>query len=218
MIRQTSFPLVEFPLRGEWRAVRSPGHHRHAYDFAAVRGDRFRLFSVSKAALLFGSASSSDSYGWGAPVYSPIDGEVVTASDGWTNTLNIHLLKDVFRVFANGILHAHNARANLSLFAGNHIIITSSAGLVFLAHLQCGSLKVASQDSVSCGQLLASVGSSGNSAMPHLHFQINDGPDLFRSKIKKFGFSHYQRRVGNHWERVKGESPQKGWLIRSDAA
>jgi murein DD-endopeptidase MepM/ murein hydrolase activator NlpD len=41
-------------------------------------------------------------------------------------------------------------------------------------HLMKDSILVAEGDHVACGQLLARVGSSGNSSMPHLHFSVHD--------------------------------------------
>jgi murein DD-endopeptidase MepM/ murein hydrolase activator NlpD len=45
-------------------------------------------------------------------------------------------------------------------------------------HLIPGSLKVKAGDSVKRGQVLASLGNSGNSTEPHLHFQIADQPSF----------------------------------------
>ncbi len=42
------------------------------------------------------------------------------------------------------------------------------------AHLQPQSLKVKTGDKVRAGQVLGLVGNSGNSDLPHLHFQIVD--------------------------------------------
>ena len=43
-------------------------------------------------------------------------------------------------------------------------------------HLQRGSLLVSQGDIVTTGQMLARVGSTGESTGPHLHFEIWDGP------------------------------------------
>jgi murein DD-endopeptidase MepM/ murein hydrolase activator NlpD len=47
-----------------------------------------------------------------------------------------------------------------------------------LAHLQRGSALVSEGDRVRVGQQIASVGDSGNSVGPHLHFQVQKGPNF----------------------------------------
>ncbi|HZA21424.1 MAG TPA: M23 family metallopeptidase, partial [Dehalococcoidia bacterium] len=44
------------------------------------------------------------------------------------------------------------------------------------AHFQPGSIRVKEGDRVKQGDVLALVGSSGNSLAPHLHFHVMDGP------------------------------------------
>jgi hypothetical protein len=44
------------------------------------------------------------------------------------------------------------------------------------AHLQPGSIRVHQGDKVKTGQVLALVGNTGNSLVPHLHFQLMDQP------------------------------------------
>jgi len=44
------------------------------------------------------------------------------------------------------------------------------------AHLQPGSIKVRQGEKVKTGQVLALVGNTGNSLVPHLHFQLMDQP------------------------------------------
>ncbi len=44
-----------------------------------------------------------------------------------------------------------------------------------IAHIQKGSLKVKEGDQVKAGDLLGSVGNSGNSSEPHIHFHVADG-------------------------------------------
>jgi len=46
------------------------------------------------------------------------------------------------------------------------------------AHLQPGSIKVHQGDKVRTGQALGLVGNTGNSLVPHLHFQLMDQPSL----------------------------------------
>jgi murein DD-endopeptidase MepM/ murein hydrolase activator NlpD len=49
------------------------------------------------------------------------------------------------------------------------------------AHLQPGSIKVHQGDKVRTGQVLGLVGNTGNSLVPHLHFQLMDQPSSLAS-------------------------------------
>ena len=62
--------------------------------------------------------------------------------------------------------------------AGNHVVVEHAGGEFSLyAHLQTGSVQVKAGDPVKRGQVLARLGTSGNSTEPHLHFQVTDGPE-----------------------------------------
>jgi len=62
----------------------------------------------------------------------------------------------------------------------NRIVIEHADGVIAsYLHLMTGSLLVQPGDPVTCGTPLALIGSSGNSSMPHLHFQVEvDGEIL----------------------------------------
>lgn len=212
-ISEEKFPVVEFPLRGQWKAVRSPGHHRYAFDFAAI-GDNGGMFSVPRWHAVLGAVNISDVHSWNKPVFSPEDGEILLASDGWPDGQEINLLVGLAKVLTRSVLEARKVREDMRIFAGNHIVIATDAGYMLFAHLRSGSLEVRAGQSVARGQLLARVGNSGNTAAPHLHFQINTGPDLLSSAIKKFAFNRCERRVDGNWQSVDGVPPEKGWLLR----
>jgi murein DD-endopeptidase MepM/ murein hydrolase activator NlpD len=55
----------------------------------------------------------------------------------------------------------------------NYVALRHDDGLIaYYFHLQKGSVAVRINDRVACGQALGRVGSSGNSSMPHLHFEL----------------------------------------------
>lgn len=70
-------------------------------------------------------------------------------------------------------------------------------------HLKKGSVKVKKGDLVECGQLLGYVGSSGHSAMPHLHFQVESNTGEI---IDPFAGVESQER--SYWVQQVGEY---GW-------
>lgn len=64
--------------------------------------------------------------------------------------------------------------------AGNYIIIDhGNSEYSVLAHLKRGSIAVTPGENVYIGQFLGLCGNSGHSAMPHLHYHLQDAPRLF---------------------------------------
>lgn len=60
----------------------------------------------------------------------------------------------------------------------NFVIIEHETGLTTRYwHLKTDSVSVAVGDEVACGDVLGLVGSSGNSSMPHLHFEVRRDDD-----------------------------------------
>lgn len=65
---------------------------------------------------------------------------------------------------------------------GNHIVLDLGDGVfAFYAHLQKGSVRVASGDHVKRGQFLGKLGNTGNTSAPHLHFHLMESPSVLGS-------------------------------------
>lgn len=65
---------------------------------------------------------------------------------------------------------------------GNHVVIDHGEGeFSMIAHMQQGSVRVKVGDRVMQGQLLGLLGNSGDSTGPHVHYQLQNGPDWERS-------------------------------------
>lgn len=98
---------------------------------------------------------------YGAPIYAVADGTVVTAVDG----------RPDIAPFANPLLTGPED------FAGNSIVLKIAPGqYAVYFHLERGSVRVRAGQRVREGERIASLGNSGNSTAPHLHFGIQDGP------------------------------------------
>jgi hypothetical protein len=76
---------------------------------------------------------------------------------------------------------------------GNHVVVAMGDGrYAYYAHLQPGSVRVKVGDRVSVGQTLGLLGNSGNSNVPHLHFQVMSGPTPLASNGIPFRFSSFR--------------------------
>jgi hypothetical protein len=60
------------------------------------------------------------------------------------------------------------------------------------AHMQPGSIKVRNGEKVHLGQVIGLVGDTGNSIVPHLHFQVTDGPSSLSSNGLPYEIGEFQ--------------------------
>jgi hypothetical protein len=76
---------------------------------------------------------------------------------------------------------------------GNAVILDLGAHRYALyAHMQPGSIKVRSGEKVHLGQVIGLVGDTGNSIVPHLHFQVTDGPSSLSSNGLPYEITDFQ--------------------------
>ena len=77
-------------------------------------------------------------------------------------------------------------------FGGNQVIERIGPGLyAAYEHLQTGSVMVHRGERLRTGQLIARLGNTGSTTFPHLHFGIQDGPDLLTSNALPFEIDRY---------------------------
>jgi hypothetical protein len=151
------------PLNGQlWAA------ERFAIDYVQL-GPDLRMFHGDKTRL--------DSYvGYGADIHAVADGRVVAVRDG--------LPEQVPGKDPVGL--------PLDQYAGNYVVeVMSDGSYVLYGHLKTGSIKVQVGDRTTPGQVIASLGNTGNSDGPHLHFHIMSGPDPLRSDGLPFVLSSF---------------------------
>jgi len=127
---------------------------RYAYDF----------FIVKDGYTYAGDRARNESYhAFGQPLLAPADGVVVSVVDDIADNVPVG---------------AMNEQQPL----GNAVVIDHGGEYSIVAHLQEGSPTVQAGDKVSKGQVIGLAGNSGNSSEPHLHFQVSDGVEIFRSR------------------------------------
>ena len=83
-------------------------------------------------------------------------------------------------IAAGTVMHAGYGYAGAAY--GNHVVIKHADGKYTLyAHLSAST--VSTGQSVSAGQMIGNVGSTGNSSGPHLHFEVRLDPKNFSAGI-----------------------------------
>jgi hypothetical protein len=164
------------PLKGgRWLAHEGPGnaHSHHWGSLVAVNGmltipQRFAIdfVGIDKHGRAFKpvkdihATTYSDWFGYGAKVLAVGNGTVVAARDGQEE---------------HKPLEGQPEPASLSLdgLFGNYVVIDLGGGnFAGYAHLKRGSVAVKVGEVVTRGQVIGALGQSGNSAAPHLHFQV----------------------------------------------
>ena len=83
--------------------------------------------------------------------------------------------------------------ADLTTAAGNYVVeALDDHRFALYAHVQPGSLRVHPGDRVRRGDVLALVGNTGNSYMPHLHFHVMDRPSPLDANGLPYVFDQFQ--------------------------
>jgi hypothetical protein len=206
---------VQFPLRGEWRVMQPPGHSESAFDLLAVKGERQDYIATSYLPWVFGLQDVKEWHGWGQPIFAPFDGVAVQARDGVPDRTPINLIKDMLlTILPTSLFAPRGAVSDLSRFAGNYVLLQKGPIYALLAHFRHHSLRVRPGQIVKAGQPLGEVGNSGNSLVPHLHFQVSDGPDLFKAKPVPFRLSQFDRWARREWKPARVETIAGGDILR----
>lgn len=160
------------PLHGEWVAANGPsnvsGHRRLVLGLNGnvASAQRFGIDFVQMAdsgGTHTGDPANNESYfAYGQDILAVADGVVVEVKDGIPENVPGPQSRAV--------------AITLETVSGNSVVIDLGDGrFAFYAHLIPGSHRVAVGDRVTRGQVIGSVGNSGNSTEPHLHFHMVDG-------------------------------------------
>ncbi len=114
-------------------------------------------------------------YGWGKEILAVANGTVVDASDG---------LPDAEKIYSP-------LGTTIATAAGNYVILDlGNKKYACYAHMINGSVRVKTGDIVKEGQVIGLMGNSGNSDIPHLHFQVvTDIPSFLGAE----GYPHVYR-------------------------
>lgn len=121
--------------------------------------------------------------GWGRDILAPAAGTVVYARNDVPDNAHPGAEPD-----SNYYKPLHDP---VMATAGNCVIIDhGNSEYSVLMHLQRGSVTVKVGDRVAAGQAIGKLGSSGDSFGPHLHYQLQSGPELFKYQSLPVSFQN----------------------------
>ncbi len=112
--------------------------------------------------------------GYGSSIVAPGTGIVVATENGQPNKMDFDESK----------------LSDPKVFVGNYLVIDHGNGeFSAMGHLKQGSILVKPGDHVKKGQVVAQMGRSGmGSGLIHVHYQLQNGPDLFNSEGLPFRY------------------------------
>lgn len=178
--------FYRLPVDGEWRVHRThysaKNDQAYALDLTVVEGGSNKRP---------GQEGNAAFYAYGRPVLADAPGVVVTAVDGLPE---------------NPV-----GKANRYDMHGNFVVIDHGNGEFSLfAHFVTGSVKVRAGQRVAAGEVLGLCGNSGQSTMPHLHWQVMNAADPNGAQAVMPRYAPYLRDGV-----LTQELPDKGQTIRN---
>lgn len=175
------------PLKsGPWVAVYDPiwerGHRRVMYTVNNIQRipGRFAIDFINVDTLGNYSVGDSDSiknwFGYGLDVLAVADGIVRTTRDDFSESLTVSQ-------------HPHYTKEQAT---GNFISIDlGNNNIAFYEHLKPGSIKVKPGQRVKSGDVIASLGFTGQSTGPHLHFHVANSNSPLEAEGIPFVFRNF---------------------------
>jgi hypothetical protein len=172
LLRYEQKTKLTFPIKGKFMVAaghdfnepHSLGRSQHfAYDIFGT-GPHWELTRN-------GGATNANFYTWGREVVAPADGEVVYARNDVPDQPRPGTVdSSIYMNLPNpGYAMPGN---NVTLNHGNNEYSS-------LGHMRYGSVRVKTGDRVKRGDMIGLVGNTGGSPIPHLHYHLTDGADLF---------------------------------------
>lgn len=174
----TELRVLGPPVEGaNWLAEDGPSndennHHRRGVVIVDGRAVDSRRYAIDWKQVVNGTSFSADPrdvhsyYSYGKSVLAVADGRVLVARDGLPDNIPGH-----------GEAFHPAVPITFETVTGNTITLDlGGRQFAYYLHLQPGSLRVKSGDRVLRGQVLGSIGASGDAREPHLHFEVTTSP------------------------------------------
>jgi len=162
-----------FPFRGNGivsqGSINDGGHanfaNQYALDIIGLSEETYAPQTRDK--------DEDDAYaGWGREIIAPADGIVVYARNDVPDNTKLNEDPDPSKW--------EPLPSPVTAIAGNCVIIDHQNGeFSVMMHMRQGSVKVQKGETVKAGQPIGNLGNSGDAYGPHLHYQLQNGPELF---------------------------------------
>ncbi|MDE7231617.1 MAG: peptidoglycan DD-metalloendopeptidase family protein [Lachnospiraceae bacterium] len=136
----------------------------------AVAEEKARLEAENAQARIYNGGM----FAWPCPSYKRISDEYGNRMHPTLGVEKFHNGLDMAAPSGSSILAAYDGdvvAADYSASMGNYIMINHGSGL-YTIYMHCSALYVSKGQTVSKGQNIAAVGSTGRSTGPHLHFGV----------------------------------------------
>jgi murein DD-endopeptidase MepM/ murein hydrolase activator NlpD len=187
------------PVRGEW-LVRWGGDRKDVNQHVGVPDQR----RAADLLVVGPDGSTHRSEGKSNADYLAYGQEILAVADGTIATV------------VDGVPENTPGSQNGYAIKGNYVVVRHTPHLFSLyAHLQPGLSRVRPGDFVRRGAVLGLCGNSGHSTEPHLHLQLQDGPDDNTSWGVEAVFEAVVVTRGGHTAKVTGYTLWKDDRIRA---
>jgi hypothetical protein len=212
----TVLKVLEPPVHGaEWHASDGPSndrdnHHRRGLLVldghpSISRRFAFDWFLKKDSHTYKGDLHDPHSHhSYDQPVFAVAKGTVVSTRDGRPDNVP-------------GFYPDFSPPADLSLdtATGNVVILDLGGGLfAHYNHLQPGTLRVKPGDRVASGQQLARIGTSGDSNVPHLHFEVTTSPRQFVGEGVPYVIDRFRAKTPDGaWQAYTRELPVRNMMV-----
>jgi hypothetical protein len=214
--QHSTLKVLEPPVRGaEWHAYDGPSndrenHHRRGLLVLDGRPTISRRFATDWFLKKEGHTYKGDlkdrlsHHSYDQPVFAVAKGTVVTTRDGRPDNVP-------------GYYPDFTPPGDLTLdtATGNLIIVDIGDGLfAHYYHLQPGSLQVKPGDRIVRGQALARIGTSGDSNLPHLHFEVTTSPKQFIGEGVPYVIEGFRAKTPDGpWQTYTRELPVRNMMV-----
>jgi murein DD-endopeptidase MepM/ murein hydrolase activator NlpD len=207
------------PLKGRIYVFDGHDFYAHHRRQTVFRNNEFRQNSVRYGYDLMIANATGELYrgdrfvpenwfSYGSPVYAPAAGIIADAVDNVPD----NSYKDgevVYPPLPEGVD---------PLGMGNHVVIDHFDGeFSIMVHMKPGSVRVKRGDKVRQGEQIGAIGFSGDTFLPHLHYQVMDGPDERTNICLPSYFNDFKRILGLRVMAVRRGQIDSGDLVESSS-